>query len=35
MPDEYRALIKEIGNGTEPYVDHYGRVSFFYISLGG
>jgi hypothetical protein len=31
---EYRALIKETKDGDEPYVDSFGRVTFFYIFIG-
>ena len=34
MSPEYRALIYEIQDNKEPYVDHYGRISYFYIVLG-
>lgn len=34
LPDELRVLIKEISDNKEPYSDHYGRVTYFYIMLG-
>jgi hypothetical protein len=27
--------IKEIADNKEPYVDSYGRVTFFYVLAGG
>ena len=32
---EYSVLIKEINDQTEPYIDHFGRVTYFYIMLAG
>ncbi len=34
MQAEYRALIKETKDGDEPYVDSFGRVTFFYLFIG-
>ena len=28
-------LIKEINDSSEPYKDHYGRITYFYIELAG
>ena len=34
LPDEIRVMVKEISDNKEPYCDHYGRVTYFYIMLG-
>ena len=34
LPDEIRVMIKEISDNKEPYCDHYGRVTYFYMMLG-
>lgn len=34
LPDEIRVMVKEISDNKEPYCDHYGRVTYFYIMIG-
>ena len=34
LNDEQRELILEIGDNNEPYVDSYGKVTYFYTVLG-
>ena len=29
LPDEQRVLIQEIFDSKEPYIDHFGRITFF------
>jgi hypothetical protein len=35
LPENLYANVKEIGESKEPYVDSYGRVTFFYVLIGG
>ena len=35
LDHEHRALIWEIEDDDEPLTDHYGRVTYFYIMIGG
>ena len=35
LDPNYRAMIKEIPYGQEPIVDDFGRVTYFFIYLGG
>ena len=35
LDQEHVALIWEIEDDDEPLIDHYGRVTYFYIMIGG
>ena len=35
LDEKYRIKIKEISDNKQPYVDSFGRVTYFFVVLGG